>query len=255
MPSPDHDTVPDIALGHHPDNGIVAANPKHLAAGAWLLEGFGFRPVPGEPTLYALTAQQDDGPSRATQTVALLRKAGYQVHTDAAFEPALVTVTAPVKDRPLLMEPDVAFAEHPQLGIVAAIDDRPSALGGGPILEEHGWRHNPPLDIYLLPAAIDRGEALERVASATLSMHRSALHVAVDPRLAQDVMARHSPAPGAAAAHGHSQGLIQESPTGAIARAAPRASRAGTAATAPAPAPVAALSRPVDPRIAFSRSR
>ncbi|QKW53613.1 hypothetical protein [Streptomyces buecherae] len=150
MPSPDHDAVPDIALGHHPDHGIVAANPKRLAAGAWLLEGFGFRPVPGEPTLYALTTQQNDGSSRATQTVALLRKAGYQVHTDAAFEPALVTVTAPVKDRPLLMEPDIAFAEHPQLGIVAAIDDRPSALGGGPILEEHGWRHSPPLDIYLL---------------------------------------------------------------------------------------------------------
>ncbi|QKW53611.1 hypothetical protein [Streptomyces buecherae] len=102
----------------------------------------------------------------------------------------------------------------------------------------------------LLPDGLDRGEAMERVASATLSMHRSALHVAVDPRLAQDVLARHRPAHGAASAHG--QGLIQESPTGAIARAA-SPSRAGTAASAPAP--VAAASQPVDPRIAFSRNR
>lgn len=250
MPSPDHDPVPDIALGHHPDHGIVAANPKHLASGAWLLEGFGFHPVPGEPTLYALTAQQDDGHSRATQTVALLRKAGYQVHTDAAFEPTLATNADAVSGQSLLMEPDVAFAEHEQLGIVAAIDDRPSALGGVPILEEHGWRHSPPLDIYLLPAATDHGVALEKVASATLSMHRSALHVAVDPRLAQDVMARHHPAPDATSAHG--QGPVQTSPTSAVARTA-SPSRAGTAATTPAPA--AAASRPVDPRIAFSRNR
>ncbi|MER0241711.1 hypothetical protein AAHZ94_06670 [Streptomyces sp. HSW2009] len=249
MPSPDHDPVPDIALGHHPDHGIVAANPKHLASGAWLLEGFGFHPVPGEPTLYALTAQQDDGHSRATQTVALLRKAGYQVHADAAFEPTLATSAAPTRGQPLVMEPDVAFAEHEQLGIVAAIDDRPSALVGVPILEEHGWRHSPPLDIYLLPAATDRGVALEKAASATLSMHRSALHVAMDPGLAQDVMVRHH-APDASSAHG--QGPVQTSPTRAIARAA-SPSRAGTAATAPALA--AAASRPVDPRIAFSRNR
>lgn len=32
MTTSEHESSPDIALGHHPDFGIVAANPKQSAA-------------------------------------------------------------------------------------------------------------------------------------------------------------------------------------------------------------------------------
>ncbi|MBZ6310046.1 hypothetical protein KVH08_35725, partial [Streptomyces olivaceus] len=53
MPS-HYDVLPDLAFGHHPVHGIVAANPKNLAASTWMLRGFDFHPVPDQPTLYAL---------------------------------------------------------------------------------------------------------------------------------------------------------------------------------------------------------
>lgn len=168
-----YDSLPDVAIGRHPDYGIVAANPKHLAASAWMLKGFDFHPVPDQPTLYTLADQQRDGQGRATRAVTLLRDAGYQVDVDAAFDPSLASEATADLDRPPRMVPDVAFAEHPQLGIIAATDDHSSALGGRLVLEEHGWRHNPALDIYTLPITTDRSEALGKVAAATLSMHRS----------------------------------------------------------------------------------
>ncbi|MFJ2911515.1 hypothetical protein ACIO8F_19325 [Streptomyces sp. NPDC087228] len=252
-----YDSLPDIAVGRHPDYGIVAANPKQLAASTWMLKGFGFRPVPDQPTLYALADQQRDGQGRATRAVALLRKASYQVDVDAAFDPSLASGATPARDRPPRIDPDVAFAEHPQLGIVAATDDRSSALGGRLILEEHGWRLNPNLDIYTLPVTTDRSEALEKVASATVSMHRSDLQVAVQPRLAQDVAARRHPAPATAARHERSEGFTTHKfPISAAALAASPA-RAGLPGKAPVPAPAASAStaRPVDPRIAFFRNR
>ncbi|MFJ8392136.1 hypothetical protein [Streptomyces sp. NPDC094144] len=256
MPAP-YDSLPDIAVGLHPDYGIVAANPKQRAPSAWMLKGFDFHPVPDQPTLYALSDQQRDGQGRATRAVALLRKGGYQVDVDAAFDPSLVSGAAPARERPLHIDPDVAFAEHPRLGIVAATSDHSSALGGRLILEEHGWRLNPDLDIYTLPIASDRSEALEKVASATVSMHRSDLQVAEQPRLAQDVAARRPPAPAPSAGHERGQGLATHKfPISAAALAASPA-RAGLPGKAPVPAPAtsAAAARPVDPRIAFSRNR
>jgi hypothetical protein len=257
MPAPEHDPLPDVAVGRHPDFGIVAANPKQLAASTWMLKGFDFHPVPDHPNLYALANQQHDGQGRATRAVALLRKAGYRVDVDAAFDRSLTSGPAPAHDRPPRVEPDVAFAEHPQLGVVAATADGSSALGSSLILEEHGWRHNPSLDIYTLPITTDRSEALGKVATATLAMHRSGLHVAVQPLLAQDVAARHSTAPTTAARHQRSQGLTTHKlPMSAAALAASPA-RAGL----PGKAPVAADAtsgpavRPIDPRIAFSRNR
>ncbi|KPI14555.1 hypothetical protein OK006_3251 [Actinobacteria bacterium OK006] len=257
MPTPDHDSLPDIAVGRHPDYGIVAANPKQLAASTWMLKGFDFHPVPGHPTLYALADQQRDGQGRATRAVALLRKAGYQVDVDAAFDPSLASGATPTRARPPRVEPDVAFAEHPQFGIVAATSDHSSTLGGRLILEEHGWRHNPSLDIYTLPITIDRTEALGKVAQATLSMHRSDLRVAVQPLLARDVAARRSPAPAAAVRHEHSQGFTNHTfPISAAALAASPA-RSGLPGKTPVPAPAtsAPAARPVDPRIAYFRSR
>ncbi|WP_232837836.1 hypothetical protein [Streptomyces atratus] len=168
-----YDSLPDIAVGRHPDYGIVAANPKQLAASTRMLKGFDFHPVPDQLTLYALADQQRDGQGRTTRAVALLHKAGYQVDVDAAFDPSLASGATPARDRPPRIDPDVAFAEHPQLGCVAATSDQSSALGGRLILEEHSWRLNPNLDIYTLPITTDRSEALEKVASATVSMHRS----------------------------------------------------------------------------------
>ncbi|MCY0927016.1 hypothetical protein OTB20_12545 [Streptomyces sp. H27-H1] len=252
-----YDSLPDIAIGRHPDHGIVAANPKQLAASTWMLKGFHFHPVPDQPTLYALADQQRDGQGRATRAVALLRKAGYQVDVDAAFDPSLAAGGTPARDRPPRIDPDVAFAEHPRLGIVAATSDHSSALGGRLILEEHGWRLNPNLDIYTLPVTANRSEALEKVASATVSMHRSDLQVAVQPRLAQDVAARRPPAPAPAARHERSQSFTaRKFPISAAALAASPA-RAGLPGKAPVPASAASApaARPVDPRIAFSRSR
>ncbi|MGV4927594.1 hypothetical protein K2224_28990 (plasmid) [Streptomyces sp. BHT-5-2] len=252
-----YDSRPDVAVGRHPDYGIVAANPKQLAASTWMLKGLDFHPVPGQPTLYALADQQRDGQDRATRAVAMLRRAGYQVDVDSAFDPSLASDAAPAHDRPPRVDPDVAFAEHPQLGIVAATDDRSSALGGRLILEEHGWRHNPNLDIYTLPITTDRSEAMEKVASATVSMHRSDLQVAVQPRLAHDVAARRPPAATTAAHHQRSQGFTtHKSPISAAALAASPA-RNGIPGKAPVPAPAssAPATRPVDPRIAFSRNR
>ncbi|WP_103510052.1 hypothetical protein [Streptomyces sp. SM13] len=249
-------SLPDVAIGHHPAYGIVAANPKHIPASAWMLKGFGFHPVPDQPTLYALADQQRDGRGRATRAVTLLRNAGYQVDVDAAFDPSLATEASPARGRSPGAVPDVAFAEHPQLGIIAAADDHSSALGGRLILEEHGWRHNPALDIHTLPITIDRGDALGKVARATLSMRRSDLQVAVQPSLAQDVAARRPPDPAATARPDRNRGFTRAFPVSAVALAASPA-RDGLPAKAPVPAPTASapVARPVDPRIAFALNR
>ncbi|MFB7463137.1 hypothetical protein ACFCZ1_06450 [Streptomyces sp. NPDC056224] len=253
LPTSAEDLLADVTVGRHPDYGIVAANPKNLAAGTWMLERLDFRPVLGEPTLYALTDQQRDGQGRATRAVALLRNAGFRVDTDAVFNPSLVPGAGPVPSQAPHPEPDVAFAEHPRLGIVAAIDSRASGLTGLALVE-HGWRHDPRLDIYTLPATTSRDEALGKVANATLALHRSGVQVAVQPRLAQDVAARHHPAP--TSSHDRIQGASRSSPIVAAALAASPAlvSLPGKAPASP-PATSITAARPVDPRPAFSRSR
>ncbi|MFI2312481.1 hypothetical protein AMK17_19155 [Streptomyces sp. CB00072] len=254
MPS-HYDVLPDLAFGHHPVHGIVAANPKNLAASTWMLKGFDFHPVPDQPTLYALADQNRDGHGRTSRAIELLRKAGYQVEVDAALDPALVPDTAQVRDRGPLGEPDVAFADHPQLGIVAALDDRVSSLSGLALVED-GWQHNSSLDIYTLPATTDRVEALGKVADATVAMHRSGLQVAVQPRLAQEVTARPRPAATPTAARERGHGPARASPLSAAALAASPA-RAGIPGRAPVPASAVttAAVRPVAPRIAYSRDR
>ncbi|WP_327417146.1 hypothetical protein [Streptomyces sp. NBC_01233] len=253
LPTFAEELLADVTVGRHPDYGIVAANPKNLAAGTWMLERLDFRPVLGEPTLHALTDQQRDGQGRATRAVALLRNAGFRVDTDAVFNPSLVPSAGPGPSRAPHAEPDVAFAEHPRLGIVAAIDSRASGLTGLAVVE-HGWRHDPRLDIYTLPAATSRDEALGKVADATLALHRSGVQVAVQPRLAQDVAARHRPAP--ASSRDRIQGAGRSSPIVAAALAAsPALTSLPGQASASAPAPSVSAARPVDPSITFSRNR
>ena len=253
MPS-HYNVLPDLAFGHHPVHGIVAANPKNLAASTWMLRGFDFHPVPDQPTLYALADQNRDGHGRTSRAIELLRKAGYQVDVDVALDPALAPETAQVRDRGPLGESDVAFADHPQLGIVAAFDDRVSGLSGLALVED-GWRHDSSLDIYTLPATTDRVEALGKVAAATVALHRSGLQVAVQPRLAQEVTARPRPAATPTTGRERGRGPARASPLSAAALAASPA-RAGIPGRAPVPAAVSTPAvRPVDPRVAYSRDR
>ncbi|MFE5734837.1 hypothetical protein ACFQ7A_28500 [Streptomyces sp. NPDC056528] len=251
MPTPDQEPLPDVVVGHHPDYGIVAANPKNLPASTWMLERLDFHPVPGAPTLYALADPQHDGAGRTARAVTLLRNSGLQVDVDAAFDPLLAPGAVPGRDRAALGEPAVAFAEHPRLGIVAALDSRASGLTGL-VLVEHGWRHNPGLGIYALPDTVGRDEALGKVAGATVALHRSGVQVAVQPHLAQDVAARRRPAPVPAAPRERGQVAARTSPISAAALATSPAC-AGLPGKAPVPAPAA--TRPIDPRIAFSRDR
>lgn len=108
MPTPDGDSLPDVAIGHHPDYGIVAANPQQLPASAWMLNRLEFQPVPGHPTLYALADQGRDGVDRTTRAVDLLRRSGYRVDADAAFEPP----PTPPRDPPLRRGPDIATVDR-----------------------------------------------------------------------------------------------------------------------------------------------
>jgi hypothetical protein len=222
MPTPDPTDRPDIAIGHHPDHGITAAVPHRLAAADRMLDGLGFHPVHDHPGLYTLThpGPSPDATAHATLAVTLLRRAGYTVATDLAYEPEPAPLDAP---RPTLADgafaPDVAIAEHPSLGIIAATADGPGH--GDELLAAHGWRHHPRLGIHTLPART-RQDALATAARTTLALHHAGYLTTVEPHLAHD--------------------LTQHRPT-----------------TAPAPAPAPSLATPAaDPRPVldqFRRSR
>jgi hypothetical protein len=254
---PFKDPLPDIVVGRHPDFGIVAANPKHLAASAWMLRGFDFHPVPGHPDLYALADQQRDGRGRATRAVDLLRRANYRVQVDVEFD-TFPAAPEPVPTATLsqCVEPDVVFADHPRLGIVAATTDGTGA--GEQLLEEHGWQPHPSLDVYVLPPATGRDQALSQLAQATAAMQRADLQVAVQPALARDVTARRLPAPTRPAPRERGpDAAARRLPSLSAAALAASPARAGLPGTPPGPAPAAPapVSRPVDPRVAFSHTR
>ncbi|MFD5028241.1 hypothetical protein [Streptomyces sp. NPDC058373] len=174
---------------------------------------------------------------RTTRAVELLRKSGYQVDVDPALAPSPTVETGPTPERVPFGAPDVAFAEHPQFGVIAAVDDR--AFGRTVLaLVENGWDLHPSLDIYMLPAATDREEALGRVANATVALQGSGIEVAVHPRLAQDIAARHRPAPLQAEPRERSQGAPRASSVSAVALAA-SPTRARRPGKTPVPDPVA----------------
>ncbi|MFF2657385.1 hypothetical protein ACFVUH_08465 [Kitasatospora sp. NPDC058032] len=78
----------DVAVGTHPEHGIVATNHSGDPAAAKLLAQHGFYRTPGHPTLFALTKQDTDGVRRAAGTVAKMRAAGLNVTADLPYEPA-----------------------------------------------------------------------------------------------------------------------------------------------------------------------
>ncbi|MCG7523035.1 hypothetical protein MHW47_01020 [Streptomyces sp. OfavH-34-F] len=175
-----YDTLPDIAVGHHPLHGIVAANPTQGPDIEQALQHHGFHHVPGQPTLFALADQQRDGHGRTLRAISALRAAGYLIDVDAGFDPT-----------PADTGPDIAFVEHDGLGIIAATGPPFSERESRRLLEEHGWSLDSRLGVYSLPAATERSEALARVAAATVAVSRSGLQAAVEPGLARDVTARH----------------------------------------------------------------
>ncbi|MFJ2649475.1 hypothetical protein ACIO1C_22460 [Streptomyces sp. NPDC087420] len=241
--------LPDVAVGHHPDFGIVATNPKDRAASAWMLRNLDFHPVPGHPSLYALAKQERDGQERALRAVARLREATYHVDADIAFDPSLVdSREQPAHRMPEPVAPDVAFAVDPQLGMIAAATD------GVPLaqqlLAEHGWRPHPQLDIHTLPPATDRNEGLNTVARATVAMNRAGLRVAAQPALALDAIARRIPAPAVALPETEATHSLP-----GVDHAALSASPAALPSTPPVSSPVTTVpAGAVDPRVAYSRT-
>jgi hypothetical protein len=183
---------PDIAIGHHPDHGITAALSRHFAAADWMLDGLGFHPINDHPGLYTLTGSAADATDRATRAVALLRRAGYTVATDLAYEsePARPTRADGA------FAPDVAIAEHPSLGIIAATADGPGH--GDELLAAHGWRHHPRLDVHILPATT-REAALTTTARTTVALHQAGYLTAVEPHLAHDLTQHRATTPASPA--------------------------------------------------------
>lgn len=98
-------------------------------------------------------------------------------------------------------QPDVAFAVHPKLGILAAVTDHLPTDPAG-FLAKAGWQHLPHLDVYAAPPA-----GLDAVAEATVLLRQDRYVVAVEPALATAVLTRrlhtreHPSAPVIPAAH------------------------------------------------------
>lgn len=244
-----YDTLPDVAFGHHPLHGIVAASPKQLPATEQVLQRLDFHRVPDQPSLFALADQQRDGHGRTLRAISTFRAAGYLVDVDAAFDPAPADAD-PCFTREPRMGPDIAFVEHDRLGIIAATGPPFSEAEGRRSLEDHGWRLDSRLGVYSLPPATDRGESLIKVAAATVAMSRSGLQVAVEPGLARDVVARHRRETQAADRGFHGPRSMGRAAT------APSPARAAYTDKAPVTRSAApAVAQPVDPRIAFRRTR
>ncbi|MEE1786904.1 hypothetical protein PUR71_28955 [Streptomyces sp. SP17BM10] len=244
--------LPDVAIGRHPDHGIVADLPTQSAAAQWMLERLEFQRVPGHPTLYALTDQHREPADRTAFAVKLLNGAGYRVDTGLApaagpaAEPARTRTAAPAPPRHPDPDPgpDVAFAEHPRLGVVAAVGGS-QPLSPAVFLEVDGWRHHQALDIYLAPPAATPAQSLDAVARTTVALQRGNYQVALQPQLAEAVAARRAPADQAFTTHKFrvNEAALAKSP-------AARSASPAKSAVPTAPPPAA-----VDPRIAFARAR
>ncbi|MFJ3791501.1 hypothetical protein [Kitasatospora sp. NPDC090091] len=251
MPAETPSALPDVAIGRHPDHGIVAALPTQSAAAQWMLERLEFQRIPGHPSLYALTDQQREAPERAAWAIKLLNGAGYRVDADAALAPSAAVEQARARagaPSPRGQEPDpgpdVAFAEHPRLGVVAAVGGH-QPLSPAVFLEVDGWRWNRDLDIYLPPPVTNRAEALDAVARSTLSLRRGHYQVAMQPELAEAVAANRAPLHQAFTTH---KFRVDEASLAKSPAARPTST---TKAILTAGPPTAA----VDPRVAFARAR
>jgi len=217
----------DVVLGRHPDHGIVATNPTQHHVADWYLDRLGFQRIPDRPSLYALQAPPAEATQRAAEAVRLMEQAGLSVHTDLSI---------PSRSS----DPDVAIADHPRLGVVAATSTPwPALTPSDYSLRALGWQYQPSLDIYTLPARLD---ALTTVAGTVRTLHESGHTVAVQPALAEAVARRsahpsaaahrprHPPMNSVAVAHSPASSAASRKPAG---RTAP--------AVLPSPAPLSSL--------------
>ncbi len=157
----------------------------------------------------------------------------------------------PAPGRVTFRAPDVAVAEHPR-----SAPSRPSTTEPPTAHNLPSWRTaapHPSLDVYTFPASTSREMALEKVANVTVGLQRAGVQVAVQPRLAQEVAARHRTASAPAKPRERRRSAPRASSVSATALAASPA-RAGLPEKALVSTPIAAV-RPADPRIAFSCDR
>lgn len=250
MPAAEPIQLPDVAIGHHPNHGIVASLPTQSPAAQWMLERLDFERLPDHPTLYTLTDQHREAPDRAAWAAKLLTGAGYRVDTDMALAPSNTDRQEPAQARTAAAEPtpghqpdtgpDVAFAEHPALGIVAAVgSDYP--FSPGIYLDTDGWRHHRALDVYVPPAGT-RAESLDVVAHTVMGLRRGNFQVALEPQLAAEVATHRAEVRKAFTTH---KFRVDEAAL-------------KSPAHQPTPADPLGAGRPptaVDPRIAFARAR
>ncbi|UGQ10939.1 hypothetical protein LO772_29680 [Yinghuangia sp. ASG 101] len=146
--------TPDIAIGTHPDLGVVASTASGVPAAKILLSRLGF--VRGEHSdLYVLLPNDPDQPdepltARAKHAVTVLRDAHFTVDADAVYEPGTA-------EHDQGKEPDAAFGRHPTLGITAAITDgHPYAAM---VLRAAGFTHDGERDVYTLPDTMSHATA------------------------------------------------------------------------------------------------
>ncbi|MBT3160133.1 hypothetical protein KQH42_28255 [Streptomyces sp. CHA1] len=124
MPA-NEDVSPDLSFGRHSVYGIVAADPK-LAASTWVLRGFDFHPVPGQPTLYALPIKSTTQRVVRPEQPSCCAKSGYRVDVGPALA---LTPGARAEARPRSGHLPCTRCRRrraPPFGTIAAVDDRAS---------------------------------------------------------------------------------------------------------------------------------
>jgi hypothetical protein len=171
---------PHAIIGRHPEYGIVATNPTQHHVVDWYFERCNFSRVPGHPFLYAFDGPPGTEMTRTQAMVGLMRRAGFAVETDLTLPPSS-------GERPFRgndFDPDVAFADHPHLGLVAATASTPvDPNRGDDTLLAHGWLHEAALDVYTLPIHLDRPAALATLTETVRDLHGRGRVVAVHPGL------------------------------------------------------------------------
>lgn len=191
---------PHAIIGRHPEYGIVATNPTQHHVVDWYFERCNFSRVPGHPFLYAFDGPPGTEMTRTQAMVGLMRRAGFAVETDLTLPPSSAERPARGND----FDPDVAFADDPQLGLVAATASTPlDPNRGDDTLLAHGWLHETALDVYTLPTHLDRPAALAALTETVRDLHGRGRVVAVQPELAAAVQGAGAKEPSSA----HSAGV------------------------------------------------
>ncbi|NYI03438.1 hypothetical protein [Allostreptomyces psammosilenae] len=180
--------APHIVIGHHPQHGVIATNPLGLPSVAHVLGRLGFQPHADEP-FHTLTG--DTSPERVRQAVILLQRSGYTVVADIRYQaeptpparpPAPAPTPQPAQPQAgLPLTVDVVFAREATLGVVASVAlTRTHAHN---VMRQTGFRHEPTLGLYYLPAGTSPEAARVAVTTAVTRLQAARLRVVADPRV------------------------------------------------------------------------